>query len=233
MAFKAIIFDFNGVLWWDAHLQEGSWRQFAVAAFGATLSKREIADHVHGRTNQHTLEYLAGRPLGRDEVWQLTQQKETIYRQMCLDQGPGFSLSPGATELLGFLVSHGVPRTIATASEGVNVGFFVEHLGLGQWFDVQQIVYDDGSRPGKPAPDIYLQAARNLGLEPAWCVVVEDSSSGIRAARAAGIGHIVALGPVVKHDRLLRLAGVCEAVESLGKIPKERLFLGSDVILTG
>jgi len=71
---------------------------------------------------------------------------------------------------------------------------------LDRWFDVAKIVYDDGVRPGKPAPDIYLAAAENIGLAPSQCVVVEDAISGIQSAQVAGIGHIVALGRLAAHN---------------------------------
>lgn len=223
--FKGIIFDFNGVLWWDSHLQEQAWRQFSAEIRGWTLSEEEYAVHVHGRNNQHTLEYLAGRSVHGDELEQLSGKKEGIYRQLCRDQGPGFELSPGATELLNHLVDHQIPHTIATASGRANLDFFVEHLSLDKWFEIERIVHDDGARPGKPAPDIYLQAACNLALEPASCVVVEDSRSGIQAACSAGIGHIIALGPASTHKQLAQLAGVGAVIETLEQIPRERLFL--------
>jgi HAD superfamily hydrolase (TIGR01509 family) len=225
MAFQGIIFDFNGVLWWDGHLQEQSWRRFSVELRGWPLSADEIAVHVHGRNNGHTLGYLLGRPVAGEELWELTQRKETIYRQLCLDLGEEFKLSPGAAELLGFLAARQIPRTIATASEKTNLDFFVAHLHLERWFDVGLIVYDDGTRPGKPAPDIYLQAARNLGLVPGQCVVVEDSQSGIQAAHAAEIGCIVALGPVDRHAEMAQLEGVAELIESLRAFPRECLAL--------
>jgi beta-phosphoglucomutase len=223
--FKGLIFDFNGVLWWDSHLQERAWKQFSVQIRGSPFSEEEMATHVHGRDNRHTLEYLSGRPIRGRELEQLTQQKETIYRQLCLDQGQNFKLSPGAMELLDFLVAHHIRRTIATVSEKSNLDFFVRYLHLDRWFKIEQIVYDDGTRPGKPAPDIYLQAASNLGLDPASCVVIEDSRSGIQAAYSAGIGRIIALGPVHTHDQLVQLEGVNQVVESLRQIPKEQLFL--------
>jgi len=222
MEFEGTIFDFNGVLWWDSHLQGQAWRQFSAEIRGTPFSEEEIAVHVHGRNNRHSLEYLTGRDLEKDELEQLTQQKESIYRQLCLDQGSNFKLSPGAIELLDFLLTHHIPCTIATASEKSNLDFFIEQLDLGKWFELERIVYDDGTRPGKPAPDIYVQAARNLNLEPARCVVVEDSLSGLQAAHAAGIGYIIALGPQDLH--LAQLEGVCQVVESLQQVPKERLF---------
>ena len=55
------------------------------------------------------------------------------------------------------------------------------------------MTFIDNALPGKPAPDIYLQAAHRIGLQPGDCVVVEDSMAGIHAGRAAGIGYIIAL----------------------------------------
>lgn len=225
MKYRGVIFDFNGVLWWDGHLQKQAWNRFALEVRGTPFTAEEMAIHVHGRYNRHTLEHLTGKVVTGPELEELTEHKERIYRQLCLDQGPGFALSPGAVELLDFLMEHGIPRTIATASGKANVDFFVAHLGLARWFQIEQCVYDDGSRPGKPAPDIYRQAARNLGLEPARCVVVEDSRSGIRAAQSAGTGYIVALGPADTHSQLAQLAGVSQVVESLQQLPRERLFL--------
>jgi len=226
MPFDGIVFDFNGVLWWDTHLHTWAWKQFSARLRGAPLSDEELAVEVFGRTNRHTLEYLVGHPLTREEAEDLSEQKEQIYRQACLDLGAEFRLSPGAVQLLDFLAAHNIRRTVATASDKINLEFFVEYLDLRRWFDLAQIVYDDGVRPGKPQPDIYLQAACNLGLEPARCVVVEDSRAGIAAARAAGIGCLYALGPAPTHPALRHLPGVREAIENLGQLPRDELFLG-------
>lgn len=224
MKFEAIIFDFNGVLWWDGHLQEAAWQTFAEQLRGRPFTPEEMALEVHGRTNRHTLEYLTGQTLTGQQAHQLSEQKESIYRQMCLDLGEQFQLSPGAVDLLDFLVASHIPHTIATASGKGNVDFFVEHLDLDRWFNLDQIVYDNGMRRGKPAPDCYRDAAQILGAAPQKCIVVEDSRSGMAAARAAGIGHIVALGPLPEHKRLVQVAGVTQVVTDLSQIPRS-LFL--------
>lgn len=226
MLFRGIIFDFNGVLWWDSHLQEQAWRDFARVAAGRSLSDEDIALHVHGRNNRITLEYLFGRALDGEAVARYIEEKESAYRRLCLEQGTAFQLSPGAVGLLDALVGRGIPHTIATASERTNLGFFFTHLDLARWFDMAQVVYDDGIRPGKPAPDGYLQAASNLGLPPAACVVVEDSRAGIEAAKRAGIGHIMALGPPPAHEALAALPGVNQVVAQLGDVDVDMLFGG-------
>ena len=218
MPYQGIIFDFNGVLWWDNALQAQAWRRFSARVRGTPLSDEEMAVHVHGRNNPHTLSYLAGRPVEGQELARLIEEKEAIYRRLCLDLGGDFRLSPGAPALLDLLAAQGIPRTIATASGRANVDFFREHLGLARWFGPGQIVYDDGTLRGKPAPDLYLRAAAVLGRPPGRCLVVEDSRSGIEAARAAGIGCLVALGPRAEHEALRRLPGVDRVVEDLGEV---------------
>jgi beta-phosphoglucomutase-like phosphatase (HAD superfamily) len=225
MKLLGMIFDFNGVLWWDKYLQEQAWSQFAEQFNGFSFTSEEMALRVHGRNNQHTLEYLTGTNLDDERLAQLSNQKETIYRDLCLAQGDDFKLSPGATDLLGDLVANGIPCSIATASGKDNLDFFVEYLHLDRWFEIENIVYDDGSRPGKPAADIYLQAAELLGLNPGDCVVVEDSLSGIQAAHAAGTGYIIVVSAGDGYEHMIGPQGVDLVVENLGQIPWKGLFI--------
>jgi beta-phosphoglucomutase len=226
-----IIFDFNGVLWWDHDLVETGWQQTALRLRGRPFSAEEFARIVHGHNNRDTLVYLAGRPLEEPEAQRLTDEHEAAYRERCLEQGDAFRLSPGAEELLDFLCAGNISRTIATASEKKNVDFFVERLGLARWFDPSLIVYDNGVLRSKPAPDFYRQAAANLKLDPARCVVVEDALSGMRAARAAGIGWVVALdnGSVDESD--LAEIPVDAAVRDLGQL--DRGLFGAGSVLRG
>jgi len=127
-------------------------------------------------------------------------------------QLPGFKLAPGAVELLNYLKRQAILFTIATSSEIGNLRFYYEHLDLAKWFDFDIVAYDDGSMPSKPAPDIYLRAARKLQLEPADCTVIEDSRAGIQSAHNAGIGKIIAIGPREKQAELSALPGVNETI---------------------
>ena len=222
--FNGLIFDFNGVLLWDDQIQRDSWRTFAWQLCQRPLSDEEIDIHIHGRNGQYTLEYLLGEPVNPKKSAELTEQKEALYREKCLNIDGDFKLSPGAPELLDDLVKLEIPLTIATASNRKNVDFFVEHLNLERWFEIEKIVFDDGKIPGKPAPDLYLSAAKKLNLPPQACVVIEDSRSGIQAAHAAGIGWLVALGPVITHQTLTKLPGVDQAITNLGQVATQDWF---------
>lgn len=223
MPFDGIIFDFNGVLWWDAPLVVESWQRTSRALRGRPFTGEEIARIMHGRNNRDTMEYLAGRPLEDGEAGRLIGEKEAYYRELCLREGEAFRLSPGAEELLDFLRARRIPRTIATASIRVNVDFFVRRLRLDRWFDPELIVIDDGSLLSKPAPDYYLKAAENLGLDDARCAVVEDSLSGVRAARAAKAGRVIGVTTNRPREELLA-EGADETVDNLGQIDREGLF---------
>ena len=92
----------------------------------------------------------------------------------------------GATQMLDYLKENSIPFALATGSEIDNLNFYIEHLNLGRWFDESNTVYGDGTFPGKPAPDIYLLAAKKIGLDASECIVFEDGTSGIISAQSAG-----------------------------------------------
>lgn len=208
--FAGVIFDFNGVLWWDTHLQERAWTQYSALARGTPFTQEEL-HFIQGRPNADNMRYI-NPEADAATIAEMTRQEEAIYRGLCLEQGEAFRLAPGAIELLEHLVAHDIPHTIATSSDIANVRFFIEHLQLANWFDVDAIVYADGTFRGKPAPDIFLRAAERIGVAPERCIVCEDSLAGLAAAHAAGIGKIVALPTGLAHDVLWRQPGVSAVI---------------------
>lgn len=224
MAYRGIIFDFNGVLFSDGDLQEKSWQVIARQLRGREMSGEEFDLHMHGRSNAYVLSYLAGRKITGKELADRIEAKESLFRSLCLETPNRMTLAAGARDLLEWLRLAGVARTIATSSGMKNVEFFIEHLHLDRWFEVGRLIYDDGVRPGKPAPDMYLAAARNIGVDPGGCVVVEDAVSGVMAAQAGGIGYIVGIGASASHASLLTSRGAAAVIETLRDFPRERLL---------
>lgn len=222
--FHGVIFDFNGVLLWDNELHEEAWRRYSARLRGTPLTLEEMKVVVHGRTNRDIFDYVLGRPVTDEELRPMLVEKETIYQGLAIEAGEAYRLSPGAIELLDYLAANHIPRAIATSSPEINIGFFIEHLDLLRWFGREAIVYDRGLYPGKPAPDIYLEAAERLGLPPAQCVVVEDSIAGTQSAAAAGIGATFAIGPAETREELATLPGVVAVIEKLGEFPRPMLI---------
>lgn len=190
---QGIIFDFNGTLLFDSQLHYDAWKLFSKKLRGYEFSDKEMRENMFGRTNADIIEYTLGYKPSEDEIIKLAFEKEEMYRQMCMKNKKDFVLAPYAEEFLDYLKEKNIPRTIATMSEWDNVDFYIKEFKLERWFDLDKIVYSDGKIAGKPAPDIYLIAAKNIGLNPKDCVVIEDSLAGLESAYNAKIGHIIAI----------------------------------------
>jgi HAD superfamily hydrolase (TIGR01509 family) len=215
---QGVIFDFNGTLLLDSPLHEQAWLNMAAQLFNRNLTLSEYHNHIHGRTNKAIIGYLLQREPSVIELHQFQEAKENYYRQLCIAQGPDFKLAPGVEPFLDALKALQIPITIATGSYWGNVVFYLQHLNLIKWFDPELIVFDDMVRPGKPAPDVFVQAAHNIKLHPAQCVVFEDSLSGVKAAKAANIGRIITVEPTLLHADLALIGGVFLATNGFGNI---------------
>ena len=106
---------------------------------------------------------------------------------------------PGAPEAVRAVVGAGIPVAVASNAGRAELRAKLARLGLAELFAGRVFSFEDVPRP-KPAPDIYLAAARSCGAAPAECVVVEDSLLGVRAGIAAGC-RVLGL---TQRDRRLR-----------------------------
>ena len=217
---KGIIFDFNGTLFWDSQLHYDAWRDFSKILRGTSFTDEEMRDKMFGHTNADIIEYAIGRKPSPDMVEKYGKEKESLYRQRCLNEPEIFKLAPGAIELLDYLKSNGIPMTIATMSEWDNVEFYIKEFHLEKWFDIDKIVYSDGTIPGKPAPDIFLIAADKIGLMPEECIVVEDAIAGIEAAKSAGIGKIIAIASLEPDEFYQNMNGVSKIIHNFNEFDR-------------
>ncbi|MEU3295196.1 HAD family hydrolase [Streptomyces longwoodensis] len=120
----------------------------------------------------------------------------------------------GVTEVLERLRAEGVPYCVASSGshERIRVGHRV--TGLDRWFDEGRIFSSQDVGRGKPAPDLFLHAAREMGVAPQRCIVVEDSPLGVQAAVAAGMDVVgfTAMTPAEK------LAGAGKVFADMGEL---------------
>lgn len=225
-SYKGIIFDFNGTLYWDSAKHKQAWREYSKKLRGTPFSDEEMIKYMFGRTNEQIIRYAISKQPTPQMVKELGDEKEALYRQMCLNDPENFHLADGVVEFLDFLKENDIPRTIATMSDKNNVDFYIEHFELNKWFDIDKIVYSDGVIPGKPAPDIYEIAAKNLGLAPEECIVVEDAVSGIDSATAAGIGKIIAICSEESPELYKSIPAVTGIIESFREFDRSLFETG-------
>jgi beta-phosphoglucomutase-like phosphatase (HAD superfamily) len=122
-------------------------------------------------------------------------------------------------ELVSFIRTQGLPLALATSSDASFTEFSLGNVELHETFDVI-VTGDQVARP-KPAPDIYLEAARRLGVDPVHCVALEDSDAGILAASRAGMVSL--LIPDLKQPSE---QGLAAAFRVLGSLHEARDLLG-------
>ena len=218
--YKGIIFDFNGTLFWDSEKHQQAWREFSKRLRDHAFTDDEMRDYMFGRTNEDIIAYLIGKKPDAELVEKFAKEKEAVYRDMCAKDAENTVLAPGAVDFLNYLAENNIPRTIATMSEKDNVDFYIKEFDLAKWFDIEKIVYADGTIPGKPAPDIYVKAADKLNLSPQDCIVVEDAVSGIEAAKNAGIGKIIAIASMESVDLYKKIPAVSQIIKNFDEIDK-------------
>lgn len=180
----AFIFDMDGTILDNMDLHH--------AAFGAFMARRalpapsiELRARLDGKRNREIFPILLDRELGAEELRAFSIEKETLYRELAAG-----ALRPvaGLARLFAAMAARAIPAAIATSAPAENVAQSLDLLDLHRHF--RAVVRGDEVVRGKPAPDIFLEAARRLGVAPAHCLVFEDAFMGIEGAKAAGMACV-------------------------------------------
>ena len=194
MSIKGFLFDFDGTLFFNNAFHTMAVGRIFTKYYGLPEPDDEtMTNKMFGRTNRTVVLENINPNATEEDIKFFDETKEKLYRELCLEYPEDLHLVDGACAFLDYLKEHNIPCCMATGAPLSNVDFYREHLGIDKWFGDGNLLYADGSFPGKPAPDIYIKAAESIGLAPSECVVFEDGTSGIQAARDAGCGGIVAV----------------------------------------
>jgi HAD superfamily hydrolase (TIGR01509 family) len=178
----AVIFDCDGTLVDSEPLARAAW-ELALAPYGYAVTEADMAGAVglpYARVHGYFAERAQLPPA--DEFWHAYSGElfALIDEQLVV-----FEDAVGAARELR---ERGVPLAVASSSPRERLQRTLGHVGLLDAFDVT--VAGDEVAHGKPAPDMFLAAAERLGVDPADCIVIEDSPPGIAAAIAAGMATI-------------------------------------------
>jgi HAD superfamily hydrolase (TIGR01509 family) len=203
-AFDAVIFDLDGVLL-DSEPIYLAATNSVLAREGQYISPEENARFIGVRFRDMLAEIIPSMGLAYDADYYVEATRAAVLEAF----GRPLTPPPGARELIERLVDHGVPRAVGSSSVHAWVEQVLTNLGVRQHFPI--VVGGDDVAHGKPAPDIFLRCAELLGVEPARCVVIEDSVNGVLAARQAGMA---AIGLRTASTSTLVLEGCLAVVDS-------------------
>jgi beta-phosphoglucomutase family hydrolase len=205
----ALLFDLDGVLtktatvharaWkrmFDDYLREqGDDRPFTQSDYDAYVDGKPRADGVR--------DFLASRSLHPDdaEIARLGDIKNGLVLELI--RTDGVEAYAGSVRYLEAARDAGLRRAVVSSSH--NAGDVLKSAGIEHLLEerVDGIVADQDHIKGKPAPDMFLEGARRLGVAPEQAVVFEDALAGVEAGRAGHFGHVVGVNRVGQRDALL------------------------------
>jgi HAD superfamily hydrolase (TIGR01509 family) len=183
----AVIFDFDGVVL-DSETPEYESHRRIFERCGVALTPEEWCDQIGLWVEENEQRWharLCQRSSQAPDWIAYEAEKRRLFQELIAPEP-----MRGIRELLDRLAAGGVPVAIASTAPARWVVAAAERIGLGGRFSA--IVTADDVKRRKPAPDVYLEAARRIGADPARSVAIEDSAPGIASARAAGL-RVVAI----------------------------------------
>jgi beta-phosphoglucomutase family hydrolase len=177
---RAVIWDMDGVIADTAMPHFHSW-QFAFVKQGIKFTDGEFVD-VFGQRNDLIIRKKMGQDFSQDLIDEISEDKETFFRDEVVKSLQPF---PGVVNLLTSLKNSGIACAVGSSAPLENVEVVLKGLKIDQFF--QAVVYGLEVKEGKPSPDVFLTAARKLGVDPLDCLVIEDAVPGVKAAKNAGM----------------------------------------------
>lgn len=183
---KAIVFDMDGLMLNSEVIFHKAWQTELIELLGYDPLDNATYLQLIGRSNDQA-ENVLRQLLGADfPIDRFRTGWTTRWEKLAQD---GIPLKPGLIPLLDWLDKTGLPKVVGTSSNGREADIALK--GTGLWSRFNGVVTFDNAGVGKPAPDIFLMAAKLLNVSPVDCLVLEDSNAGVQAAINAGMKAIM------------------------------------------
>jgi len=210
-----VVFDFDGVLVDSEPLHAEAIRK-ASQPLGWTFTESQFHEFIVGRGDERCFASLAewhGETLTDEMLARLLVDKALYFREGV--EAERFVVQPGAAEMIVQAAERFDGRVaLCSGSRRETVWSILERAGMAELFGEGRVVTADDVERNKPHPDGYLLASGRIGIEPANAVAIEDTPTGITAARSAGL-RVIAVEHTVPRDRLNEAHAVVRSIADL------------------
>jgi beta-phosphoglucomutase len=180
----AVILDMDGVIIDSNPFHRIVWKEF-LEKHGVIVEEPMFKNVIFGTPGDQSIRNLLQPPeLTAEQVSHYLGEIDTSYRSLISGSEQIFPVD-GLNNFLDFIKELGFKIALATSAPPENISLILERLGITEYFDV--IVDKTHVTRGKPDPEVYLKTVENLKTDNEYCVVFEDSLSGVRSAIQAGI----------------------------------------------
>lgn len=180
---SAVVFDCDGVLVDSEPIADEVWA-LVLAKRGYTTTAEDAVACL-GTSEQTTYAYYAKRA----DVLPYEEHMAAIDEIRIPVYAERLEAFPDAFDTVQALAAQGIPMAVASSSRRADLDSKLALTGLDRYFDA--FIGGDEVEHGKPAPDVYLEAARRLGVSPGDCIAIEDAEHGASAAVAAGMRAVM------------------------------------------
>ena len=177
---QAVIWDMDGVITDTAPYHFRAWQE-VFRKRDKSYTEADFSNNF-GKRNDAIIRNILGSQVSAEEMEAITTEKETSFRKSARGK---IKPLPGAIELLQSLREYGFSQAIGSSAPIENIRLVTQELGIESFFPV--IVSGGEVAEGKPSPQGFLLAAARLGVAPQDCVVIEDATAGVTAAKRAGM----------------------------------------------
>jgi beta-phosphoglucomutase family hydrolase len=209
---EAVLWDLDGVIADTGDYHYGAWRD-VFGKKGVAFSRKDFMRHF-GQRHDTIIRFALGNNLSKDEFDAVTEEKQQNYRRRVAEN---IRALPGAIELIKSLNENGIKTAIASSAPLDNIEIIIKGLKIDNYF--QAIAHGTEVSEGKPNPQIFLLAAKKLGVSPGNCVVIEDAIAGVAAAKTAGMKCVAVTNS--HHQESLKKADLI--VDTLAKVSIKEL----------
>jgi len=187
--YRAALFDMDGVITDSMPLHYESWK-LAFEPYGVGVDRMDVYLR-EGMTSTAMGREIArdkGRDLSGEELGKVVEEKTRIFNELARERAEAYE---GVHGTIRMLRNNGLKLALVTGSRRESVDAVLRKVGLEGAFDT--IVAAEDVEEGKPGPEPYLIAMRKLDMPALNCVVVENAPLGVRSAKAARVGYVIAL----------------------------------------